>query len=504
MPALSMYDKLLSVITKVPEARVEFECQELVPWFRNKCVLLESLKHDIVTDVIRYCEFERKKKDDVLIKQGENGDKLYIILKGAVSIYVIQDKDTPQDVLQEVEKACSRPDLDRAQLGQYVWFAGEGKSVGEIALLKDDCIRTASVVADCDTDLVVIDRTLYNRSVRDVLEREFQQKTKFVEENVLFRQWSPKQKKHLVVALKKENVKYGFPLTKQGTPAENLFFILSGEVEITCDQSQFKSQYVELWREMEHLLPGLLPRSKDRVSTPHQSMKNRLAHHKLLQMCLLGTNELIGALEFLVGLTTSLENANVTREADVLLLSKENFDRLFYKKHSANTIQILRERLTMRLYLYINRSEHDKKTPLQKSAFLRFLSFMLQDENALQDLKKMKRKERERPDTVTGVDLVDNGRSNKESQEMANMLKMLDMKHSTVGRLPSMGSSEKVIKDIEAGLKSWVDRSKGTHSPEIRGSPRLRQKTFHGSNELLKPDFHQTRSLTRSKTPDYN
>jgi len=64
---------------------------------------------------------------------------------------------------------------------------GEGKSFGEVALLKEDCIRTATVVADADTDLVVIDRNLYNRSVRDVLEREYEQKTKFVEENSLFK-----------------------------------------------------------------------------------------------------------------------------------------------------------------------------------------------------------------------------------------------------------------------------------------------------------------------------
>ena len=65
--------------------------------------------------------------------------------------------------------------------------SGEGKSFGEVALLKEDCIRTATVVSDTDTDLVVIDRALYNRSVRDVLEREYTQKTQFVDTNILFK-----------------------------------------------------------------------------------------------------------------------------------------------------------------------------------------------------------------------------------------------------------------------------------------------------------------------------
>ena len=46
--------------------------------------------------------------------------------------------------------------------------AVEGQTFGEIALINPDCIRTASVVADEETDLVVIDRDLYNRSVSQV------------------------------------------------------------------------------------------------------------------------------------------------------------------------------------------------------------------------------------------------------------------------------------------------------------------------------------------------
>ena len=40
----TMYEKLLQVIVKRPDARTEYECQDLVPWFRNKSVLFETLK----------------------------------------------------------------------------------------------------------------------------------------------------------------------------------------------------------------------------------------------------------------------------------------------------------------------------------------------------------------------------------------------------------------------------------------------------------------------------
>lgn len=87
-------------------------------------------------------------------------------------------------------------------------------------------MRTASVVTDEDTDLMVVDRALYNRSVRDVLEREFHEKTEFVENNPLFKQWLPKMKKSMTIALQKETMHYGSPVVRQGQPVKNIFFML--------------------------------------------------------------------------------------------------------------------------------------------------------------------------------------------------------------------------------------------------------------------------------------
>jgi len=39
------YKTLVSVLAKAPEGRVEFECQELIPWFRNKSALFKDIKH---------------------------------------------------------------------------------------------------------------------------------------------------------------------------------------------------------------------------------------------------------------------------------------------------------------------------------------------------------------------------------------------------------------------------------------------------------------------------
>ena len=41
-----------------------------------------------------------------------------------------------------------------------------GKSFGEIALLSPEAKRNATIIADMDTDLLVIHRALFNRSVK--------------------------------------------------------------------------------------------------------------------------------------------------------------------------------------------------------------------------------------------------------------------------------------------------------------------------------------------------
>lgn len=92
--------------------------------------------------------------------------------------------------------------------------------------MSDDCIRTASIVAEEKTDLLVVDRSLYNRAVKDVLAREFEEKAAFIKDNPLFYNWAPRYKKQLAMALYKETFPYESVLVRQGEPVTNIYFII--------------------------------------------------------------------------------------------------------------------------------------------------------------------------------------------------------------------------------------------------------------------------------------
>ena len=79
-------------------------------------------------------------------------------------------------------------------------FSGEGNSVGEVALIDETCVRTASIVADAKTDLVIVDKPLYTRCVKDTLAKEFEDKRQFIINNPLFASWAPKYRKQLTMA----------------------------------------------------------------------------------------------------------------------------------------------------------------------------------------------------------------------------------------------------------------------------------------------------------------
>ncbi|XP_052822735.1 uncharacterized protein LOC106870333 [Octopus bimaculoides] len=223
----SQYNYVVSILSKPPSLRQQSECEELVGWFKSRVrKIFNNLKTETITDVIRNCKFERKKANELIIKQGEIGEKMFIVLKGSLSIYV-QDLLNDVDQLNVINSMCKGELLeDRSILGEYKASTGASSVVGELALIKKDCVRIASVVVDEETDLIVIDLELYNRSVRETLERDYIERRKFVLDNPLFKGLAHKTRRQLIISLKKETFQYGNTIVKQGSPLDKTYFIL--------------------------------------------------------------------------------------------------------------------------------------------------------------------------------------------------------------------------------------------------------------------------------------
>lgn len=98
-----------------------------------------------------------------------------------------------------------------------------------MALMSEDCVRTATIIAEEVTDLLVLDRALYNRAVKEVLAKEYEDKVAFINNNPLFSAWTPRYKKQLTMAMFKEEFTYNTTLVKQGDPVEVIYFLIRYE-----------------------------------------------------------------------------------------------------------------------------------------------------------------------------------------------------------------------------------------------------------------------------------
>lgn len=369
----TVYEKVIAVISKAHEQRTDFECHELVSWIRKQNKLFANLKHDILKDLIKNCEFYRTKTDDVIIKQGDKGDAMYAMLKGSVSIYIISDIE--EDICQYTEKVCSKSKLDRASLGQHIFSHREGFVFGDVALIRD-CTRTASVVADEPCDLLVVDRALYNRTVREVLNLEWQEKTQFVQNNPLFSDWSSRHRKQLVISLRKESYQFGSVVAKQGQPIQNIYFVLRGEIEVSMDFSLHCIQHPELWAEIEGSFPeliGIQTRSRTSKSGNQRQVCRVGPKSKSYTVCLLSINEHIGSLEMTMDIGKHLDTTVVAGAVDLLVLDRKHYERLLVKRHP-QSVERLKKELTTRQLLALSRLGYPPNATLMKYLTMKLLN----------------------------------------------------------------------------------------------------------------------------------
>ncbi len=115
--------------------------------------------------------------------------------------------------------------ISRALTQDVTYFPGTGTGFGELALINKNCIRNASIIADEPTDMLVVNRVLYNRCLRAAHAAEIEDKMSFVREHPFFQNWQQKHKKQMVYSMKKEVKVFDSTIVKQGEPVSTMYFL---------------------------------------------------------------------------------------------------------------------------------------------------------------------------------------------------------------------------------------------------------------------------------------
>ncbi|XP_064621913.1 uncharacterized protein LOC135484417 isoform X2 [Lineus longissimus] len=381
-----MTDRVIQVISKPPSERTDMEVELLLPWLKKRSDTLVTVDKSILMDIVRNCEYRQCQKDDVIIKQGDVGDCFYIMLSGKTSVYIDTQKsdDDPPGEGAEVEKDGEEEEedeeeptgeyrkhkdgsLDRNQFGKFIIRYDAGKSFGEIALMSKEAVRNASIVADDGTDLLVVSRLLFNRSLKSKQEAEYKERKQFIACSSLFDKWIPKFSRLLEMSLRKEVYPYGCNIVKQGDPVIGLHFIIKGQAKIIVDPTSHKTQFPKLMQEMErsevddlrshstnkkendeidrHDL--LVRRIRVRRREGYAAAEKKMVYRKI-DLCFVEEMEVIGDIEMVLNLPTYMHTIQCTANTEVLILDMKNYERLITRKNP-QTIQIMKEKVVEKL-----------------------------------------------------------------------------------------------------------------------------------------------------------
>ena len=160
----ALYNTCLSILEKEPRMRTDAECQTMLEMLRNVRFLKPLSKEQQVNlcRVMRVQEVPFAGED--IVKQGEEGNSMFIILVGSFSVSVedimeSNDGDSQTDAVPKSTTNSSGPTT-------VVGYLHQGNHFGEVALNEDEPRNATVTSAENDCELLRIERDDYEMAKR--------------------------------------------------------------------------------------------------------------------------------------------------------------------------------------------------------------------------------------------------------------------------------------------------------------------------------------------------
>lgn len=170
---------------------------------------LDSDQRKIILDAMFQVD---KKPEDVVIRQGEEGDNFYVIDSGIAEIFVNQSNGPPLLVL-----TCK-----------------DGDSFGELALMYD-APRAATVICKTDMKLWAMDRLTYKHILMDTTLKKRNMYKEFLEHVPLLQSLDPYERLKVADLLESKTFAESETIISEGEAGESFYIVEGGDVECLQD-----------------------------------------------------------------------------------------------------------------------------------------------------------------------------------------------------------------------------------------------------------------------------
>ena len=193
---------------------------------KERCLtsfLFNNFDDQEISTIVDSLEEKHYKKDDYIIKQGDNGDYVYIIEKGELICEKVFNKGDPPTYLKTYK---------------------EGELFGELALLSN-APRAATIYAKTDCVLWALDRLTFNSIVKESAINKREKYKKFLETIPLLSTVESYELYSICDAIKTEKYEKNQFIIKEGEEGDKFFILDEGEAVATKENMNFKKQYLK-------------------------------------------------------------------------------------------------------------------------------------------------------------------------------------------------------------------------------------------------------------------
>ncbi|CAD8139632.1 unnamed protein product [Paramecium pentaurelia] len=169
---------------------------------------LDSREKDIVIDAMEERSYN---VDDWVIKQGDNGDNLYVVDQGELNCFKRFTKEGENKFLK-------------------VYYPGE--SFGELALLYN-APRAASIQSKTNSVLFALDRQTFNHIVKDAAMKKREKYVNVLKQIELLSMMDPYERSHVADAIKSASFQKGEYVIREGEQGDIFYMIEEGNLIAT-------------------------------------------------------------------------------------------------------------------------------------------------------------------------------------------------------------------------------------------------------------------------------
>ena len=211
-------DSKLSLLKKVLEKPLESRDKIDLNLIASQIInvkFFDSLKDQksIFQECCKYINYESVLKGQYVFKEGEIGDKFFILLQGLAGVIItIKEKDS----------------VFHKEVLEYT----DGSSFGELAL-KDNKPRAASILAKSDCHFAVLDKQNYNRILASILLKKQNELVELLRNQSFFKNLTRGSILKLSYCFEEKTVKKDQVLYKEGDTNNFLFLIREGELKLS-------------------------------------------------------------------------------------------------------------------------------------------------------------------------------------------------------------------------------------------------------------------------------